>query len=218
MFTWAIGRGMIDASPAAHIEAPSPKAERERTLTASELQAVWHGAAQLGWPFRPVVQLLMLTAQREGEVATMRWSDLDLATATWSLAGTQTKAGRAHLVPLSDAVTQIIVGLPHLSDYVFPGRRTDGARPVCNFSKAKVRLDRICGVGGWVFHDLRRTAATFMAELEVAPHVVEKILNHRSAETTGPVRKIYQRYNYLKERRVALELWGDTLLRIVNQS
>ena len=87
MFTWAIGRGMIDASPAAHIEAPSPKAERERTLTASELQAVWHGAAQLGWPFRPVVQLLMLTAQREGEVTTMRWSDLDLATATWSLAG-----------------------------------------------------------------------------------------------------------------------------------
>ena len=50
------------------------------------------------------------------------------------------------------------------------------------------------------------------------PHVVEKILNHRSAGATGPVGKIYQRYNYLKERRVALELWGDTLLRIVNQS
>ena len=54
-------------------------------LTEQELYEVWHGADRLGWPFGPVVQLLMLTAQREGEVAAIRWSDVDLGTGIWTL-------------------------------------------------------------------------------------------------------------------------------------
>jgi hypothetical protein len=86
---------------------------------------------------------------------------------------------------------------------------------VCGFSKVKVRLDRICGVTGWVFHDLRRTASTVMAQLKVPPHVVEKITNHSGTGVAGPMGKIYQRYDYLEERRAALELWAETLMRIV---
>ena len=86
---------------------------------------------------------------------------------------------------------------------------------MCGFSKAKRRLDKLCGVTAWVFHDLRRTTATKLAELGIPPHVTEKILNHAGAETTGPVGKIYQRYNYLEERRAALELWAATLARLV---
>jgi integrase len=175
---------------------------------------VWHGCDRLGWPFGPLIQLLMLTAQREGEVAMMRWADLDLDAATWTLSASQTKAGRAHLVPLSTKAIQILKVLPRLGDFVFPANRTGNARPVSGFSKVKVRLDRICRVEGWVFHDLRRTAATAMARLQVPPHVTEKILNHRSAETAGPVGKIYQRYNYFEERREALELWAQTLMCI----
>jgi integrase len=217
MFKWAIGRGIIGVSPAVHIEAPSPKVERDRVLTDPELYAVWHGCNRLGWPFGPLVQLLMLTAQREGEVAAMRWSDLNLEAATWSLSGLQTKASRAHLVPLSTTAVRILEQLPRFAgcDFVFPANRTDNTRPVSGFSKVKVRLDRICDVRGWTFHDLRRTAATALAELQVPPYVTEKILNHRSAESAGPVAKIYQRYDYLEERREALELWAGTLLRIV---
>jgi integrase len=215
LFKWALGRGLITASPAAHVEPPSPKAERERVLSDLELQAVWQGCDRLGWPFGPLVQLLMLTSQREGEVAAMRWSDLDLDRGTWTLAGSQTKAGRAHLVPLSSAAVGILRAQPRLSDLVFPGRRTEGARPVSGFSKAKARLDRASGVTGWVLHDLRRTAATALAQLRVPPHVVEKVLNHAAAGVAGPMGKIYQRYDYLAERREALELWAETLARIV---
>jgi integrase len=88
---------------------------------------------------------------------------------------------------------------------------------VSGFSKVKVRLDRISGVTGWVIHDLRRTTATEMARLRVAPHVTEKILNHRASNVTGPMAKIYQQYDYLDERREALELWGGTLMALVNK-
>jgi integrase len=215
LFRWAMGRGLIAASPAAHVEQPSPKVERERVLADPELQAVWRGCDRLGWPFGPLVQLLMLTGQREGEVAAMRWPDLDLDAGLWMLSSAQTKAGRSHLVPLSSAAVAILRAQPRLSDLVFPGRRTEGARPVCGFSKAKARLDQACGVTGWVFHDLRRSAATAMAQLRVPPHVVEKILNHAAAGVAGPMGKIYQRYDYLDERRDALELWAETLTRIV---
>jgi integrase len=215
MFNWTIERGLIETSPAAQVKPPSPRSERDRVLTNTELYEVWHGCDRLGWPFGPLIQLLMLTAQREGEVATMRWADLDLGAATWTLSASQTKASRAHLVPLSRAAVGILKTLPRLGDFVFPANRTGNARPVSGFSKVKVRLDKICGVEGWVFHDLRRTTATAMARLKVPPHVTEKILNRRSAETAGPVGKIYQRHNYLEERREGLELWGETLLRIV---
>ena len=121
LFNWTIERGLIEVSPAAHVKPPSPKSERERVLTDPELYEVWHGCDRLGWPFGPLVQLLMLTAQREGEVAAMRWTDLDLKAATWTLAGAQTKAGRAHLVPLSTAAIRILEAQPRVGDFVFPG-------------------------------------------------------------------------------------------------
>ena len=214
MFNWAVERDLIGTSPAAKVKPPSPKVERERVLTDLEIYEVWHGADRLGWPFGPLVQLLMLTAQREGEIAAMRWSDLDLDKGIWALPSKSTKAGRPHLVPLSTTVIEIIKAQPRLSAYVFPGRRTEGARPVCGFSKVKVRLDKICGVTGWRLHDLRRSTATKLAEMGVPPHVTEKVLNHSSV-AAGPMAKIYQRYEYLNERCEALETWADALMRIV---
>ena len=85
------------------------------------------------------------------------------------------------------------------------------------FSKVKVRLDKLCGVPDWTFHDLRRTAATGLAQLKIAPHVTEKIINHTGTRTLGPMARIYQRYDYLDERRDALSLWGKTVTRLVNK-
>jgi integrase len=59
----------------------------------------------------------------------------------------------------------------------------------------------------WTIHDLRRTAATGMARLRIAPHVVDKILNHVSGSISG-VAAVYNRFEYGDERRAALEAWG----------
>jgi hypothetical protein len=89
MFNWTVERGLLEASPAALVRPPSPKSERDRVLTDPELREVWYGCDRLGWPFGPLVQLMMLTAQREGEVAAMRWADIDLEAGLWTLASTQ---------------------------------------------------------------------------------------------------------------------------------
>ena len=72
---------------------------------------------------------------------------------------------------------------------------------------AKRRLDQLSGVTGWRLHDLRRTCVSGMARLGIAPHIADKILNHQSGTISG-VAAVYQRHDFLAERRAALDAWG----------
>ena len=72
---------------------------------------------------------------------------------------------------------------------------------------AKAELDWLTGVTGWRIHDLRRTVVTGMARLGVSPHVADKILNHQSGTISG-VAAVYQKHEFLAERKGALERWG----------
>ena len=58
-----------------------------------------------------------------------------------------------------------------------------------------------------MIHDLRRTATTILARLNIAPHVADKILNHSGGTIRG-VAATYNRFAYLDERRSALEALG----------
>src|SRR5262245_16601216 len=82
-----------------------------------------------------------------------------------------------------------------------------GTKPFQKFSKAKRELDQLSGVAGWRLHDLRRTCVSGMAWLGVAPHVADKILNHQTGTISG-VAAVYQRHEFLAERRAALDVWG----------
>src|ERR671938_1600879 len=83
----------------------------------------------------------------------------------------------------------------------------DGRRVFQGYGKAKAKLDRLSGVPDWTLHDLRRTVVSGMARLGVAPHVADKILNHQSGTISG-VAAVYQRHEFLQERREALNMWG----------
>jgi integrase len=123
----------------------------------------------------------------------------------------RTKADRAHEIPLSDLAIAIIEECPALGDFVFSTGRGASARPISGWSKAKAALDAISGVTNWHVHDLRRTAATNMARLSVDRVVIAKILNHAENEVTA----IYDRHQYDREKRRALDLWGERLAAIV---
>lgn len=69
----------------------------------------------------------------------------------------------------------------------------------------------------WILHDLRRTATTGMAGLRIPPHVVDRILNHTSGTIRG-VARVYNRFEYAEERKVALEAWGRTVGTIISRS
>src|SRR4051794_13514235 len=91
------------------------------------------------------------------------------------------KNDRAHQVHLTALAVEVIEDLPRLGAEPRFVLTTTGSTPVSGYSKAKAALDRnMPGVEPWTFHDLRRTAATGMARLNIAPHVVDRVLNHVS--------------------------------------
>jgi integrase len=218
-FRWAVEHEYVAVSPAAPITRPTRERPRERVLSADELARIWRGCDALGYPFGPLFQLLMLTAQRRDEVAEMRRGELDLPNARWTLPAARTKTEVEHQVHLSAPALAIIAALPGGADLLFTKTNETATS---GWSRAKNRLDRLLMASGdimgppapiphWTLHDLRRSAATGMAELGVAPHVVDKILNHVQGTIKG-VAAIYNRHPYAAERRDALDLWARHLL------
>ena len=78
LYNWAVERGIVEANPAAGIKPPHREHPRDRILTDDEIRALWAAWDAMGYPFGTIQQLLLLTAQRRGEVAAMRWDQMDL--------------------------------------------------------------------------------------------------------------------------------------------
>jgi integrase len=218
LFRWAVKQNLVDSNPTAKIEAPfDSRRERDRVLSDPELVAVWQACEQTGWPFGKIIQLLLLTGQRVGEVGGLPWSELDVDHALWHLPGARAKNGKAHDIPLSDQAMAIIHELPRIdgSEFVFPGR--DSIQPIKDFFAAKQRINSIVEpkMAPWVLHDIRRTVATGLQKLGIRLEVTEATLNHISGSRRGIV-GIYQRHDYAEEKRAALTAWGrfvDGLVR-----
>ena len=218
-FSWARKRGMVTENPFHDLPIATGKVSRDRVLSDAEVRAIWVASSSLGWPFGPLVQLLLLTAQRREEVAGMRWSEISADGTTWTIPAERAKNGRAHIVHLAPAARSIISSLPRIdgSDWVFS---TTGRSSVSGFSKAKERLQAfIKGAGDsdaaqmptWRFHDFRRTAVSWMATAGHAPHVADRLLNHLTVGRISAVGAVYQRAEFLEERRVCLEGWANHL-------
>jgi integrase len=243
LFNWAADKDRIAASPVEGLKPPTKEQARDRALSDDEIRWFWTACEASGWPFGPLLQLLLLTAQRRDEVAGMEWGEVDFKKATWSVPRHRVKGKRAHEVSLSEATIAILLALPRVSDrFVFT---TTGKTPISGYSRAKRRLDKemekarrarlnlppddvayrkVLGISvnkplpveipPWTIHDLRRTAATGMACLNIPPHVVDKVLDHVSGKIRG-VAAVYNRFEYLEERHAALEAWGCYVVNLV---
>ena len=144
----------------------------------------------------------------------MRKEEVDLRRRLWILPTDRTKNSREHTVPLGDFTMTVIKAIPNLNDtYMFPARGNDD-KSFSGFSKLKSQIDDDAKVSGWTLHDLRRTAATHMAALGVAPHVVERLLNHTSGTFAG-VAGIYNRFQYLPEMQDAFGKWEAFLIQLI---
>ena len=213
-FNWCVGRAIVERSPCVGIRAPTVERARDRVLTDRELTAIIRAARQLGGPYGAIVEVLALTGQRRDEVARMSWDEVDLNHRVWTLPGERTKNDKPHVVQLSDPAAAVIGAQPRSGRFVFS---RNGAVPIGDFSSQKRRLEDLCGVSHWRLHDLRRTTVSGMARLGVAPHVADKILNHVAGTISG-VAAVYQRHEFLKERRDALERWGAHVVRLLRES
>jgi len=183
---WLVACDYLPTNPMEGLIPPRVPKDRDRFLSPVELVKVWNACSAMTL-WGPLIRLLILTAQRRSEVSGMAYSEVQGS--LWTIPKERTKTGKAHLVHLAPMALQIINSRPE-----FIGRGVSG------FSKAKARLDRLSGVDGWRLHDLRRTAATGMASLDIEPNIVERILNHYQGS-------VYQRFEYEIKRREALEIW-----------
>jgi integrase len=208
---WCVGRAILDQSPAEGVPLPAKSVARDRVLSDEELARVIAAARTLGDPYSGIVELLALTGQRREEVSGMHWDEIDSVRRTWTIPKSRTKNAKGHVVHLSTASMAVLNRAGRRDTLVFS---TDGTKPFQDFSGAKRLLDQLSGVTGWRLHDLRRTCVSGMARLGVAPHVADKVLNHQSGTISG-VAAVYQRHDFLAERKNALELWGQHVGQLV---
>src|SRR5215217_360383 len=201
---WCVGRAVLDQSPADGVPLPAKETSRDRVLADDELARVIIAARKIGGPYGGIVELLALTAQRREEVARVCPDELDIERRIWTLPKARTKNGKPHIVHLSNQAIVVLNRANKIGPFVFS---LDGAKPFQDFSRAKREIDELSGVKDWRLHDLRRTCVSGMARLGIPPHVADKILNHQAGTISG-VAAVYQRHDFLAERKDALERWG----------
>jgi integrase len=194
---------------------------RQRVLGDAELRDVWHAAAATGYPFGPLVQLLALTGQRLNDVASARWTDIDLDAAMLRVPPERFKTEAAHEVPLAPRAVAILRKLPRFSgSFVFT--TTSGARPLSGFAKMKARLDETIAkqrkkdgreeMPNWVLHDLRRTLRTrLVGDLGTDAYIAERVIGH----ALPGLNAVYDQGSHRGPKRQALEAWAARLLSIV---
>jgi integrase len=212
-FAWCLGEGLCEGNPCVGTNRPGESKPRERVLSDAELAAIWHAAPPDN--YGRIIKLLILSGCRREEIGGLKESEIDTENRVLRLPPERTKSGKAHVVPLSDLAWSILSEQPRLDEreHVFAHARGQGG---FSWSRAKADLDKRLGesVREWRTHDLRRTAATRMADLGVMPHVIEAVLGHHSGHKAGTA-GIYNRSGYPNEVRNALMMWSDHVRALV---
>jgi integrase len=202
---WCVQSDWLEHNVMEGLPRAGREVRRDRVLSDDELVQVWKACEAWGWPWGPLIQLLILTGARRGEITGLRWDELtDYGV---HLPRARTKGDIEHDIPLSKTARAIVSNLPRIDDspFVFT---TNGKAPLVDWSGAKRELNKRVPLEPWIIHDLRRTCATGLQRLGVALQVTEAILGHTSGSRAGIV-GIYQRHHYRDEKREALERWGE---------
>jgi integrase len=159
------------------------------------------------------LEFAILTAARTGEVLGMRWGEVDLDRALWTVPAGRMKAGREHRVPLAPAAAAVLRRLssrdplgrpvrPAVDALVFPGTRA--GRPLSNM--AMLMLIRRMGCGDLTAHGFRSTFRDWTAEATTFPReLAEAALAHVNGDKTEAA---YARSDLLAKRASLMEAWA----------
>jgi len=208
MMNWCVRHGLVSVSPVPPLRFTTTA--RSRILTDDELRTVWHRAEEVGYPYGTIVQLLILTGQRRGEIAGLRRSWIEGDEIIFPQGFTKNK--REHRIPIGTLTKEVIETISGETDLLFPSRYLDET-PFNGWSKTKQLFDRPIDVINYTMHDLRRTYATKLAELDTPIQVTERLLNHISGTVSG-VSAVYNRHTYWEEMRFAVDSWEVELVKV----
>lgn len=238
MFNWVVEKDRVTVSPVVGMEPFTKEQSRDRVLTDNELRMFWATCDEIGWPFGPFFQLLLLTGQRRDEVARLAWSEVDLVNRVWTLPSHRAKTdgyikcicstrrstsfGHCFASAMASYSPQL-VRQPSLASLELnvrlilrckENRHSNRNTPSCGRHDCRTQATQPWGRLGF--------CTIFEGQLQpdwrlgYPPHVVDKILNHVSGTIRG-VAAIYNRFEYLEERADALRGRGAHLDSVTRQ-
>lgn len=219
VFDYAIRRHWAERNPAAAFrrkDAGGEEAARTRALSDAEIVALFAAFKTAGPAFRLydlAVRLLLITAVRKTELIEAPWAEFDLDNGLWKIPPERTKTAREFVIPLPAVAVEWLQEIKRStpdSDFVFPAKRRTGKSTMSpeTMNWALGTLNH--GLIHFTLHDLRRTARTHLAALGVSPHIAERCLNHK----LPGIIDVYDKHDYLTERRTALALWSSKLVAL----
>lgn len=235
MFNWAVKKDILQISPSSGIDMPAPLNVRDRALTADEVKMVWAAledpSTSMICEIRQALKLILVTAQRPGEVIGLHTNEIDGD--WWLIPAERSKNGKAHrvfLTPLAKSIiNQCITEVKRIREipadteykgFVFPCPHRAKKKSIERHALSKAlnrneSEDKLTTLGVAIFtpHDLRRTAATFMAEQGEMDEVIDAILNHAKQD----IIRVYNTYRYDKEKQMALESWSRKLITLTTE-
>ena len=229
---WSYKRQHIKTDIGALLQRAGREKSRERTPTITEVREIWSASHQMGDLWGPFIRLSILTGQRcRKDVLALKWRWIDFDRKQYEIPNP--KNGKPHVVHLSSPAIKELNDLEKKqlssctkSEYVFS---TTGNAPAASVSKAKRRLDNLINkerstqrkseaIEPWVFHDLRRSQATFLAEAGFDERVVDRIQNHSAAGSRpSAVAAVYNKAKQLPERAKALDSWAAAVTQVDNK-
>lgn len=204
LLRWSVRRRYIEHSPLEGLKLPHKTTSRVRVLSDTELYVLFNLAYTRG-TYGTIIQLLILTGQRLGQIAALDSSYVTEDTITWP--GALMKGGVEHSIPLTPTIKAL---LPQKTGLLFP---TKDKTPWNTWSKPKSELDKLVPFPHWTLHDIRRSLATGMASIGIQPHLIERILAHTQGELS-PIALVYNKHRYLTECRDALLKWERHALKL----
>lgn len=211
IFKFGMGRDLVEFNPVAGTGRPHEPERRDRVLSDAEIVKFWRHTAGLHASVRDPLRGILLSAQRPGEVAGLVRAEI--GPDAWTIPVSRAKRRREHVVPLVGMFAEVVAmaGDPVLFPSAHPGRRGEPiTREALSYSLLHFR--RRMGWPETTPHDLRRTAATGMARLGVPRFVIARVLGHSDREVTA----IYDRWEYLAEKREALLRWDAHVRSLVS--
>jgi integrase len=240
-FRWVVAQPEygLATSPCANLRATDilgeMKRSKGRVLSNDELFALWRAASRMPYPVGPAYQMLCLTALRLNEAVDGSWSEFNMRERIWVIPADRMKGkdsgkkqARAHAVPLTAEIAELLESLPRFKSGKFLFSTTAGRSPTWIGTKIKDRLDKRMlltlralakhrgedpadvTLPHFVNHDIRRTVRSHLSRLKVTEEAREAVLAHARPGIKGT----YDLHDYLDEKREALELWAARLREI----
>lgn len=241
MFNFAVERDILQHTPCLSIKALAPNNSRDHTLTEPEIETLWERLdskdVAISDEITRALKLILVTAQRPGEVTGMHSSEIDGR--WWTIPAERAKNGRANRIFLTDLALKLIGDLSTIDPktgkatpkgFIFPTPHKSKKQPIdphalpvavrrnlawsITDKNGNQTTENRFGISPFTPHDLRRTAATFMAQMCVMDEVIDAVLNH----VKQGVIKVYNQYRYDKEKQAALEIWSIRLQEIISST